>query len=121
MTGGRTRSLASWVGACLLVIGAGRLPAAAAGLTEIPLAARSRPAGTTMFTSLPAAQTGIVAMNDYADPGMWAERYQELAYGAMGTGVAVGDYDADGRPDVFVVSKTGRSRLFRNLGNWKFE
>ncbi len=74
-----------------------------------------------MFTELPREQTGIDVINHYADPGMWAERYQELAYGAMGSGVAIGDYDNDGRPDVFVVSKTGSSRLFRNLGQWKFE
>jgi hypothetical protein len=35
--------------------------------------------------------------------------------------VAIGDYDNDGLPDIFVVSKTGSCRLFRNLGNWKFE
>ena len=52
---------------------------------------------------------------------MWGELYQELTFGAMGCGVAVGDYDGDGRPDIFVVSKTETSRLFRNLGNWKFE
>jgi len=39
----------------------------------------------------------------------------------MGTGVAIGDYDGDGRADIFVVSKTESCRLFRNLGNWKFE
>jgi enediyne biosynthesis protein E4 len=86
-----------------------------------PLAPRSGPRGETLFTALPAAQTGIVAENHYADPRMWTDRYQELIYGAMGTGVAVGDYDGDGRPDVFVVSKTEPSRLFRNLGGWKFE
>ena len=93
----------------------------AGALSETPLAAPSRATGRAMFTELPREQTGIDAINHYADPGMWAERYQELAYGAMGTGVTIGDYDNDGRPDVFVVSKTGPSRLFRNLGQWKFE
>ncbi|HWA27404.1 MAG TPA: FG-GAP-like repeat-containing protein [Lacunisphaera sp.] len=97
------------------------LPAAEPGVTEAPLAPRSRAAGTTMFTVMPPEQTGVVTENRYDDPGMWAERYQELAYGAMGTGVAVGDFDNDGRPDLYAVSKTGQSRLFRNLGNWKFE
>ena len=70
---------------------------------------------------MPPERTGLGAVNHYADPGMWGERYQELVYGAMGTGIAAGDYDDDGRPDLFVVSKTGTSRLFRNLGDWKFE
>lgn len=37
-----------------------------------------------------------------------------------GMGVAVGDYDADGRVDLF-VSALGPNRLFRNLGEGKFE
>ncbi|HEY8993901.1 MAG TPA: FG-GAP-like repeat-containing protein [Lacunisphaera sp.] len=96
------------------------LPEAAAGLAEAPLAARSRPAGRTMFTALAAEQTGIRCQNHYGDPQMWAGRYTELVNGSLGTGVAVADYDQDGRPDIFVVSKTGPSRLFRNLGGWKF-
>jgi hypothetical protein len=36
-----------------------------------------------------------------------------------GMGVAVGDYDNDGFPDIF-VSCVGQSRLFRNLGNATF-
>jgi len=63
----------------------------------------------------------MVVVNRYADPRMWGELYQELTYGAFGSGVAIGDYDGDGRPDVLVVSKVEGFRLFRNLGNWKFE
>ncbi len=90
-------------------------------LTEAPLAAPSGPRGPTMFARLPPEQTGIITENNYADPRMWSELYQEFSVGAMGTGVAIGDYDGDGRPDVFVVSKTESCRLFRNLGGWKFE
>ena len=50
----------------------------------------------------------------------------------MPGGIAVFDYDNDGRPDIFFVNgapqpgleKTGPewwNRLYRNLGNWKFE
>jgi hypothetical protein len=92
-----------------------------AGLEEVRFTPRSGPRGATMFVTLSPEQTGVVTENSYADPSMWAEHYQEIVYGETGTGVCVGDYDNDGRPDLFVVSKTGQSRLFRNLGNWKFE
>jgi hypothetical protein len=52
---------------------------------------------------------------------MWGDLYQEFEDGSIGTGVAIGDYDGDGRPDLFVVSKTESCRLFRNLGGFKFE
>ncbi|HEY5552278.1 MAG TPA: CRTAC1 family protein, partial [Opitutaceae bacterium] len=90
-------------------------------LREEPLSPRSAPGGATLFTEMPAAATGIVADNKYNDPRMWAELYQELVYGAIGSGVTSGDFDGDGRPDVFIVTKTGQGRLFRNLGGWRFE
>jgi hypothetical protein len=92
-----------------------------APITETPFAARSGPRGPTLFQVLPSTITGLVTENRYADPKMWAERYQEFTVGAIGTGIAAGDYDGDGRPDLFVASKTEGCRLFRNLGDWKFE
>ena len=74
-----------------------------------------------MFVQLPPDVTGVRTENRYADPKMWGEHYQEFLFGALGTGVAIGDYDGDGRPDLFVVSKTESCRLFRNLGGWRFE
>jgi hypothetical protein len=48
-----------------------------------------------------------------------------------GSGVAIFDYDGDGRPDIYVVNAfeltparervPHRNALYRNLGNWKFE
>ena len=93
----------------------------AVGASAAPLAERSQSSGDTLFTKISPTQTGIVVPNPYDDPRMWGQLYRELTFGAMGTGVAVGDYDNDGRPDLFVVSKTKASRLFRNLGNWRFE
>jgi enediyne biosynthesis protein E4 len=95
--------------------------AASAEMSAAPLAPRSAPRGATLFTSLPPDETGIRVENTYGDPRMWSDRYQELVYGAIGTGVAIGDFDNDGRPDLLVVSKTEGPRLFRNLGSWRFE
>ncbi|HUL54038.1 MAG TPA: VCBS repeat-containing protein, partial [Opitutaceae bacterium] len=88
---------------------------AAAEPASVPLAVRSGPRGSTLFTTLPSEQTGLKARNAYDDPAMWGQLYHEFADGSIGTGVAIGDYDGDGRPDIFVVSKTGTNHLFRNL------
>jgi len=96
-------------------------PAPPAGITGKPLAEHPFPRGKTMFTLLSPDQTGVRAENPYDDPRMWGELYQEFEGGSIGTGVAIGDYDGDGRPDIFVVTKTHGCRLFRNLGGYKFE
>jgi len=111
----RQKPLSSIVYALLLV---GWHPLGAAPLELQPLAPAQ--AETPLFSVLKAEQTGLHAPNDYDDPRMWGQLYQEFLFGAIGTGVAIGDYDGDGRPDVFIVSKTGACHLFRNLGDDHF-
>jgi hypothetical protein len=91
------------------------------GITQAPLSAPSHPRGATLFTRLSPGETGIRVENKYDDPRMWGALDHEFEVGAIGTGVAIGDYDGDGLPDIFVVSKTEGCRLFRNLGNYRFE
>jgi len=90
-------------------------------ILERPFAPRSPRKSGTLFLELPPERTGILTENSYDDKSMWDGAYQLFDTGPIGTGVAIGDYDNDGRPDLFVINKTGHNKLFRNLGNWKFE
>ena len=108
-----------------------RPAASQGGISEVPFAPRAARKGPTLFSEVTPSESGIVTENSYADPvataggyrdpRVWADRIHEFDVGAVGTGVAIGDYDNDGRPDIFVVSKTESCRLFRNLGGYKFE
>ena len=42
-------------------------------------------------------------------------------YLLLGAGVTVGDYDADGLPDIFLCSQDGANKLYRQSAPWKFK
>ena len=57
---------------------------------------------------------------------------KDYIFETASAGVAIFDYDGDGRPDIYFVNgstldalkgkeKPPKAALFRNLGNWKFE
>src|SRR5256885_3566791 len=72
--------------------------------------------GKAGFTLLSADHTGIHFTNQLGY--IRSETNQNLLNGA---GVAAGDFDGDGLCDLFFCNLDGRSALYRNLGNWKFE
>ncbi len=68
------------------------------------------------FTRLPAISLGIGFTNVLSD-----ERSITNRNFLSGSGVACGDVDGDGRPDLYFCGLESANRLYRNLGNWKFE
>jgi hypothetical protein len=68
------------------------------------------------FTSQPATTTQVWFTNQ-----LTGDPYLINAVAHNGAGVAVGDVDADGRPDLYFCNLQGPNRLYRNLGNWRFQ
>ena len=69
------------------------------------------------FVDLDPEQTGITLVNQWKPEPI----HSSLLFGVYGTGVAIGDFDNDGLQDVFVAQQPEAGRLYRNLGNMKFE
>jgi len=74
------------------------------------------PGGRAGFTLLQPQETGIWFTNSLPE-----SRSLTNTILPNGSGVAAGDVDGDGRCDLFFCGLGGTSRLYRNLGNWKFE
>ncbi len=71
--------------------------------------------GRTGFQLLSPAETGVAFTNILRD----ADGAQNRTL-FNGSGVAAGDFDGDGRPDIVLAGLEGRLSLFRNLGSWRF-
>src|SRR5262245_50238737 len=71
-------------------------------------------------------KTGCTLMNPTAT-GVWftnvlqGDAYLTNAVAHNGSGVAIGDVDGDGWQDIYFCNLQGPNRLYRNLGNWRFE
>jgi len=72
--------------------------------------------GESGYVPVDPERAGIAYRNE-----MDADLIVENEILANGSGVALGDVDGDGRPDVFLPGIAGASALYRNLGDWRFE
>jgi hypothetical protein len=68
------------------------------------------------FTAVPPLQTGVWFTNLLPQ-----NRHVTNTILPSGSGVAAGDIDGDGWCDLFFAGLAGGSRLYRNLGGWRFE
>lgn len=72
-----------------------------------------------LFQLLTSEETGVTFVNVLPEePGFNILNY---LYYYNGGGVAAGDVDNDGFADLYFVSNLGPNRLYRNLGNYRFE
>ena len=74
----------------------------------------------SMFTSLPSSETHVDFENNLQEkPGLGILSY---IYYYNGGGVAIGDINQDGLPDIYFTSNSlGHNKLFLNKGNFEFE
>src|SRR6266480_1011523 len=75
-----------------------------------------RSSGGPGFAEVPASRTGIRLVNTVTLDNALANRHL-----AQGGGVAIGDVDGDGLPDIYLTSNQGANALYRNQGDWRFE
>jgi len=92
-----------------------RLPAVSSPLREQAPA----PAGEKMFSRLSdPAMTGMTQIQKIEPDNPKSFLY----YSGMAVGgVAIGDMDGDGKPDIYVANGLGKNKLFRQTGDLKFE
>ncbi|RYY57226.1 MAG: VCBS repeat-containing protein, partial [Chitinophagaceae bacterium] len=72
-----------------------------------------------LFELLPASATGIGFTNEVKDSAQVNILNFRNFYN--GGGVAVGDINNDGRPDIFFSSNQGSNKLYLNKGDFRFE
>ncbi len=73
----------------------------------------------TLFTQLPAAESGIYFSNDIFDSDSSHSFINEFGY--MGGGVGIGDFNNDGLKDIFFSGNQVSCRLYINKGNNQFD
>jgi hypothetical protein len=88
-------------------------------LEEALLESRAAAQGKSepLFKLHRAARTGIDFVHHWNPP---AKHRDQLTNAFSGCGVAIGDYDNDGIPDIFFAGQSEGGKLYRNSGNFRF-
>ena len=77
------------------------------------------PSQAPLFTQVPAAHSGVDFANTITESP--EVNYFTYIYAYNGGGVALGDLDGDGLPDIYLSGNQVPDRLYRNLGGMRFE
>ena len=79
----------------------------------------NNPLQDPLFQPVPGKESGIDFVNKVDNTKDFnVFKYRNFYDGA---GVAIGDVNNDGKPDIFFTSNQHENRLYINKGNWKFE
>lgn len=74
---------------------------------------------TTLLSLVPASESNVNFINELPENESMNSILYE--YYLNGAGVAIGDFDTDGLPDLYFASNLGENKLYRNKGDFKFE
>src|SRR6266704_822934 len=85
----------------------------------LALAGCGRARKPQLFERLPPERTGVTFVNRLPDDTAFS--ILDYMYYYDGGGVAVGDVNNDGLPDLYFTSNLGSNRLYLNKGNYRFE
>ncbi len=83
---------------------------------ELAACHRAKP---QLFTQLPASETGVTFANRITETD--SINILEYEYTYNGGGVGLGDFNGDGKPDIFFTGNQVPCRMYLNKGNFKFE
>lgn len=106
---------------CILLAGPASLPVVAehlgGGEIQVSELQPRSEGNATLFSPLSLGSTGIDFQID-VNTEHERRRLYEIAF--AGAGIAVADYDADGRPDIFMSRHDGADALYRQVGDLEF-
>ena len=88
-----------------------------AGYSAVPLRDRVKGDFDHLFERVASTETGVNLKLGFPTD----TPFDLLTDQTSGTGVAIGDVDGDGLPDLYFTVYDQGNRLYRNLGDWRFE